>query len=85
MKMDTRSQGSASHTPSQSHKAAEEILLLSCRPQVLGTFGREAMPSSHPLHCHGHPPGYGYLGGAEVYIVASARLLVEESLISRFS
>jgi len=46
------------------------------------------MPSLHPLHCHGHPPGYGYLvgrrRGAEVYIVVSARVVGEESLSRGF-
>lgn len=53
-----RSRGSASCSSSQFHTAAEEILLLHCEPQALGTSGRAAMLSLHLLHCREPPPGY---------------------------
>ena len=52
-----RSRGSASHSSSQSHKAAEEILLLRCEPQALGTSCRATVLSVHLLHYHEHRPG----------------------------
>ena len=52
-----RSRGSASHSSSQSRTTAEEILLLCCEPQVLGTSGRAAVLSLHLLRYREHPPG----------------------------